>query len=142
MQFSRRILVKFEEKLFQFCVKRFWLGRKNMTIFTLLPTILNDQSFSYLPYLYDVVFYLMFIFPLNSVIQSKGNSWYFTLSGHHHSLVLFMVFNATFNYISVISWRSVLLVEETGVPGENHRPVTNLWQTLSHNEIISDNSQQ
>jgi hypothetical protein len=30
-----------------------------------------------------------------------------------------MVFNATFNNISVISWRSVLLVEETGGPGEN-----------------------
>jgi hypothetical protein len=27
-----------------------------------------------------------------------------------------MVFNATFNNISVISWRSVLVVEETGVP--------------------------
>ena len=27
-----------------------------------------------------------------------------------------MVFNATFNNISAISWRSVLLVEETGVP--------------------------
>jgi hypothetical protein len=35
-------------------------------------------------------------------------------------LVRFMVFNATFNNISVISWRSVLLVEETGGPGENH----------------------
>jgi len=32
-------------------------------------------------------------------------------------------FNATFNNISVISWQSVLLVEETGVPGENCRPV-------------------
>ena len=31
-----------------------------------------------------------------------------------------MVFNATFNNISAISWQSVLLVEETGVPGENH----------------------
>jgi hypothetical protein len=30
-----------------------------------------------------------------------------------------MVFNATFNNISAISWRSVLLVEETGVPREN-----------------------
>jgi hypothetical protein len=29
-----------------------------------------------------------------------------------------MVFNATFNNISVISWRSVLLVEETGVSGK------------------------
>jgi hypothetical protein len=32
----------------------------------------------------------------------------------------FMVFNTTFNNISVISWRSVLLVEETKAPGENH----------------------
>jgi hypothetical protein len=29
------------------------------------------------------------------------------------------VFNATFNNISAISWRPVLLVEETGVPVEN-----------------------
>jgi hypothetical protein len=34
--------------------------------------------------------------------------------------VWFMVFNTTFNNISVISLRSVLLVEETEVPGENH----------------------
>jgi len=34
-----------------------------------------------------------------------------------------MVFNDTFNNISVISWRSVLLVEETGVPGKKHPPV-------------------
>jgi hypothetical protein len=30
-----------------------------------------------------------------------------------------MVFNATFDNISVISWRSVLLMEEIGVPREN-----------------------
>jgi hypothetical protein len=34
-----------------------------------------------------------------------------------------MVFNATFNNISVIQRLSVSLVKETGVPGENHRPV-------------------
>jgi len=38
--------------------------------------------------------------------------------------VAIMVFSASFNNISVISWRSVLLVEETGIPGENHRPAT------------------
>jgi hypothetical protein len=32
-----------------------------------------------------------------------------------------MVFNPTFNNISVISVQSTLLMEETGVPGENHR---------------------
>ena len=34
-----------------------------------------------------------------------------------------VVFNATFNNISVILWRPVLFVEETGVPGENHQSV-------------------
>ena len=43
-----------------------------------------------------------------------------------------MVFNTTFNNISVISWQSVLLVEETGIPGENHQPVASHWQALSH----------
>ena len=38
------------------------------------------------------------------------------------NMVIVMVFNATFNNISVLSWRSVLLMEETGEPGENHRP--------------------
>ena len=36
-----------------------------------------------------------------------------------------MVFNATSNDISVISWQSVLLMGETGVTGENRRPATN-----------------
>ena len=49
----------------------------------------------------------------------------------------FMVFNATFNNMSVISWLSVLLVEETGVTWENQRPVTSHWQTLSHNVVSS-----
>jgi len=36
------------------------------------------------------------------------------------AMVRVMVFKSTFNNISVISWRSVLLVEETGEPVENH----------------------
>ena len=46
-----------------------------------------------------------------------------------------MVFSVTFNNISVISWRSALLVEETGGPRENHRPVASHGQTLSHNLV-------
>ena len=49
----------------------------------------------------------------------------------------FMVFNATFNNISVISLWSVLLVEETGVPREKHWPVTSHWQIWSHNVVSS-----
>jgi len=48
-----------------------------------------------------------------------------------------MVFNTTFNNISVILWRPVLLVEETRVPRENHSPVASHWQTLSHNVVSS-----
>jgi len=32
------------------------------------------------------------------------------------------------------------LVEEYGVPGENHRPVPSHWQTLSHIVLSSSNS--
>jgi len=38
-------------------------------------------------------------------------------------IVRVAVFNAIFNTFSDISWWLVLLVEETGGPGENHRPV-------------------
>jgi len=32
---------------------------------------------------------------------------------------------------------TVLFVEETGVPWENHRPTASHWQTLSHNMVSS-----
>ena len=48
-----------------------------------------------------------------------------------------MVLNATLSNISAISWRSVLMVEETGVPGENHRPVASQWQPLAHHVVSS-----
>jgi hypothetical protein len=38
-------------------------------------------------------------------------------------------------FVFILYWRSVLLVEETGVPGENHCPATSHWQTLSHNVV-------
>ena len=46
-----------------------------------------------------------------------------------------MVLNATFNNISVILWRSVLLVEESGVPGENNHPAACHWQASSTNVV-------
>jgi hypothetical protein len=46
----------------------------------------------------------------------------------------FIVLNATFNNISVIWWRSGLLVEKTGV---NVQPVASHRQTLSHNVVSS-----
>ena len=57
------------------------------------------------------------------------------LSGDRHWLyrlrVRVMVFNITFNNISVI-W-----VEKTGVPRENHQPAASHWKTLWHNVVSS-----
>ena len=53
--------------------------------------------------------------------------------------VCLLVFNATFNNISVILWRSVLLVEETGVPGENHdlsQVTDKIYPIMLHTSLI------
>jgi hypothetical protein len=57
--------------------------------------------------------------------QFKSNQIKSILLPHKQVIqVWFMMFNATFNYISVISWGSLLLVEETEVPEKT----TNLSQ--------------
>ena len=43
------------------------------------------------------------------------------------------MFDATLKHITITSWRPVFLVEEIGVPGENHQR----WHTLSHNAVSS-----
>jgi len=57
-------------------------------------------------------------------IHKESSYWWRKLENFQKTM--FVVYGGvltTFNNISVISWRSVLLVEKTGVPGENHRPV-------------------
>jgi len=44
-------------------------------------------------------------------------------------------FNATFSNISAISWRPVFVVEEAGVPGENHRPWASNCGRLAHTKV-------
>ena len=62
-------------------------------------------------------------------LNTPFNNWSCINTLIHTFRVKFMVLNATFNNISVILWWSVLLLEESGVPGENHRPVASHWQT-------------
>ena len=52
------------------------------------------------------------------------------------SWVRAMVFNATFNNISGISWRSILLVDETRVSEE--KPATSHWDM--HSLLLLKNS--
>ena len=79
----------------------------------------------------------VWLYNMLALVGSRNKPFWSTCcSSHYMILVLgFMVFNATFNNISVKSWRSVLSVEESGGPGENHRPVPSHWQTLSHNVV-------
>ena len=51
--------------------------------------------------------------------------------------IFFSLLNATLDNISVLSWQPALLLEETEVPGENHRPAASHWQTLSHYVVSS-----
>jgi hypothetical protein len=55
------------------------------------------------------------------------------------------VFNATFKNISVVSWWSFLLVEETWVPEETYQPVESHWHNVvssTHRHEWDSNSQR
>jgi hypothetical protein len=99
--------------------------------------------FLYTPFLIHFVFQLhLYILPVsficwNSHRSSTSNSYWQTYclnitNGYRLGV---MVINATFNNILIISWRSVLLVEEPRVPGENHWPASSHWQMFSHNVL-------
>ena len=84
--------------------------------------------------------YLIGSSPFRNVLHRIEVYHFRVMSLDIHIVVLglgVIVFNATFNNISFISWRSVFLVEETSVPRENHRPAASHWQTLSHNVVWS-----
>ena len=78
-------------------------------------------GFSYHFYVYDLfgVFFLS-IEPLLSLrfIMVSTVSALVLIANSNKNIARVLVFNASFNNISAISWQSVLLVEKTGVPGE------------------------
>ena len=48
-----------------------------------------------------------------------------------------LCYTCVINTVQKVSWWSALLVGETGVPGENHRPAASRRPTLSHNVVQS-----
>jgi len=71
--------------------------------------------------------YVGFFFTSSSVACRRPRAHVFFTKSFRLIWFDFWCFNATFNNISAISWRPVLMVEEAGVPGENHRPWASNW---------------
>jgi len=72
----------------------------------LIHSLINTQL--------NIYIFIGFLILQNTFNKTGTVQPYYFLLG-----VRVMALNATFNNISVISWRSALLVEETGVPREN-----------------------
>ena len=61
------------------------------------------------------------------VLVQSGHLYHLIECKNLIDLIWFLMFNASSSNISAISWRPVLVVEEPGVPGENHRPLSSNW---------------
>jgi hypothetical protein len=59
---------------------------------------------------------------MHKALTKEKNNLVFII--HEKKILGVMLLNTTFDNISVISWQSFLLLEETGVPGENHQLAT------------------
>ena len=71
----------------------------------------------------------IFVACVNHAELNQNGTWQRTFSPElFDDNDIIIVFNTTFNSIS---WGSVLLVEETGIPKENYQPAS-YWQILPH----------
>ena len=105
----------------------------------------SSSLYNYISKTMTTCSFLFSLYSINSMVWSLNqlSPFCLTLSGRRFCHLLIEVSGlglglwcfTPLSNISVISWRSVLLVEETGVPGENHRLVGSHWQTLSHNVV-------
>ena len=92
----------------------------------------SKRSFK-IPYMYMYVFPSFFISFFKVKNKDIHTACFFYKCFETHILcICFIVFNTTFSNISAISWRPVLVVEEAGVPRENHRPYRQTTDKLYH----------
>jgi hypothetical protein len=61
------------------------------------------------------------------IIWLSGTTFIKYIHGQKISLIDWLMFYATFSNIPAISWRPVVVVEEAGVPGKNHRQWASNW---------------
>jgi hypothetical protein len=98
----------------------------NILMGGILKTWYINRSYFYKP-MKPRRFFSITIVSFCETIVTHGLHFIFKADNYSYTAlryrVMVMVFNATFNNISIISGRSELLVEETRIPRENHGPV-------------------
>ena len=105
----------------------------NFSIYQLNPGLIHKDQPK--PGMYKIIttiiFFIFFKSSLSTntsgVNKHEKNQKYCCSSRSTIDLIWFLVLNATFSNISAISWQPVLVAEEAGVPGEDHRPWTSNW---------------
>ena len=107
--------------LFIFCIFQVKIAALNVLLYICMWPL--DIRYRITCLCYVIMIYKTFRI-CDKKILSKRKAQLYVHPITNNKWVMVMVFNATFNNISVISWRSlVLLMKEIGVPGENHRHV-------------------
>jgi hypothetical protein len=94
------------------------------------------------PWISHIFFWFIFYFESNRYRVFQKRNVHTKLDIHYYIILYMsgifysdvglgiMVLNTTFNNISVMSRWYILLVEETGVTWDNHRPDVSHWQTF------------
>ena len=125
---NNKFLILFTKRIYMY-IKSGYHGVWNFSAVLQNVFFYNSNVFCLCKIVYVCHMFLMFfcvcICPCNSLEINKLQKIYI-----ENMIVWFFdfwCFNATFNNISAISWRPVLVVEEAGVPGENHRSWASNW---------------
>jgi hypothetical protein len=154
VKFMRASYIQFQQ-IYILC-STFWTSYRSLNL-TFLSIFLQENR----PFLFHCILgsYILFFLgkftvkfsqslngcnPAIKLVENLNNStgkFITILKKQHISIddfkVKVMVFNTTFNNISFISWWSILLMKETGVPGQNHWPAGSQWQTFLRNVVSS-----
>ena len=110
---------------------------RNLLCYIIYSIIVNVYWFLYIVFILCVYYHLILYYKLTVskiYVYCKNFEIFLHNTNINYRTVKidwFLVFNATFSNISAISWRPILVVEEAGVTGENHRPWASNWSTLS-----------
>jgi hypothetical protein len=114
-------------KILQYVQHDFCINTKNIILILIYSYIIRGK-------IVKVQVHLYYMYIVEYIYHNRENVYLkdklkkeYLRKNFNCILIWFIVFNTTFSNISDISLRPVLVVEEAGVPGENHRPWASNW---------------